>query len=502
MNNIIKEQYDVIVIGSGVGGSGCAALLAAAGYDTILIEKNERLGGACSSYYKNGYTIDVAVHMFAGGKHFQDICKKTNHPEEIKFYTELGARTAMRNKNSPPLSMSLEEGQDMITMYQDFFKMLGATQKEIDDILKVFGKIMMQSKKTAYNYMNIPLTEWLNDVTTSPIVHGLFAYFCGIMFTIPPNIASAGEFIYTMHQGNSGLVYPYGGAIAIPNGFGRIVEKEGGKVLIKNRVKKIIIENNRVEGVQLQDDRYINAPIIVSNAGIKPTVLNLLNDTSMLEKKYINKVKNLIPSFSSITFKVALKRKIITDYDAIHLFYADLDDFKEDSLINVWKSIQEGNIPKEAAFMSPIPSNMDPTLAPKGKQLIIFGGIAPAKLSEGKSWKPWIDKYWEMILDFYPDIEKNLEFLDITTPSDIIKATGKPEAPVEGTALTVNQSGHDRISSIIPNIEGLYIAGDTAGTDIHGIGTQMAVNSGISVFNLIQEKYPNFCKKKIKIKIK
>lgn len=76
MSNQLKENYDVIVIGSGVGGSGCAALLAAAGYQTLLIEKNERLGGACSSYYKNGYTIDIAVHMFAGGMHFKKILKK------------------------------------------------------------------------------------------------------------------------------------------------------------------------------------------------------------------------------------------------------------------------------------------------------------------------------------------------------------------------------------------------------------------------------------------
>lgn len=70
MTENLKDKYDVIVIGSGVGGSGCAALLAAAGYDTLMIEKNSQLGGACSSYYKNGYTIDVAVHMFAGGNHF------------------------------------------------------------------------------------------------------------------------------------------------------------------------------------------------------------------------------------------------------------------------------------------------------------------------------------------------------------------------------------------------------------------------------------------------
>ena len=501
MNDKIKDKYDVIVIGSGVGGSGCAALLAAAGYDTILIEKNERLGGACSSYYKNGFTIDVAVHMFAGGNHFKKVLEKTGHPNEIKFYEELGSRTAMRRKDTIPVDI-LSGDTDFVKAYQKFLTVLGATEKETKEIMDIFGIMMMIRKKEVYKYMEVPLSEYLNRFTDSPVVHGLFAYFCGIMFTIPHTIASTGEYLYTMHQGSGELVYPFGGAIAIPNGFGRIVEKEGSQVITKSRVKKIILNGNKVEGVELQDGTYIKSNIIVSNTGIKPTILNLLDDKSLLEKRYIKQVKNLIPSFSAITFKVALKKKIITYYDAIHLFYADFDTFQEDSLTNVWKSLQDGKIPKEAAFMSPIPSNMDPSLAPKGKQLMILGGIAPAKLPENKSWQPWIDRYWEMILEFYPEFEKNLEFLDITTPKDIIMATGKPEAPVEGTALTVNQAGDKRISSIIPNIEGLYVAGDTAGTNIHGIGTQLALYSGINVFNLIQDKYPKLGKKRINIKVK
>ena len=107
-----------------------------------------------------------------------------------------------------------------------------------------------------------------------------------------------------------------------------------------------------------------------------------------------------------------------------------------------------------------------------------------------------------MILEFYPEFEKHIDFLDVTTPLDIIKATGKSEAPVEGTALTVDQSGDLRISSEIPNIQGLYVAGDTAGVDVHGIGTQLALNSGVHVFNMIQKAYPQFSKKFIRIGVR
>lgn len=500
----VKEKYDVIVIGSGVGGSGCAALLAAAGYDTLMLEKNERLGGACSSYYKNGYTIDVAVHMFAGGNHFKKVLKKTGHPDEIKFYTELGARTTMRTRDSPPTSMTSdrETAEDALKAYKKFLKFLGANDQDANDVFRIFGEIMKIRKKECYELMQVPLSDWLDQFSTSPNVHGLFGYFCGIMFAIPHTIASTGEFLYTMTQGTGGLVYPYGGAIAIPNAFGKIVEKEGSQVVTNSRAKEILLNGNEIEGVLLHDDTVIKAPIIVSNAGIKPTILNLLHDKSLLEKDYIKQVEHLTPSYSSITFKVALKKRIITDYDAVHLFYTKADEIEEETLRAVWKSLDRGEVPKEAAFMSPIPSNMDPSIAPKGKQLMILGGIAPPKLPKRKSWQPWIDRYWEMILEFYPEFEKELEFLDVTTPLDIIKATGKSEAPVEGTALTISQSGYQRISSKIPNIQGLYVAGDTAGTNVHGIGTQMALNSGINVFAMIQQEFPKPGGKRIKIKAK
>jgi len=500
----VPEKADVIVIGSGVGGSGCAALLAAAGFKTLLIEKNERLGGACSSYYKNGYTIDVAVHMFAGGMHFKKILKKTGHPDELKFYEELGSRTTMRTRDSPATSLAerSDSQTDVLRAYKDFLKILGADEKDADDMFKIFMEILKLRKSDCYELMHIPLSEWIAQFTNSPIVDGLFAYFTGIMFTIPHYTASAGEFLYTMSQGSGGMYYPYGGAIAIPNAFGRIVEKEGGQVLINSPVKKILLTGNKVEGVLLSNDAVIKSPIVVSNAGIKPTIFNLISDKSMLDNAYIKQVQNLTPSYSAITYKVALKRKLITDYDAVHLFYAKASEINADSLKKVWTALDRGEIPKDAAFMSPIPSNMDPSLAPKDKQLMILGGIAPARLPPGKSWKPWIDRYWEMILEFYPDFEKDIDFLDITTPLDIIKATGKSEAPVEGTALTVDQAGEKRISSRIPHIEGLYIAGDTAGTGVHGIGTQLAVNSGINVFNLIQEDFPKPGGKHIRIDVR
>jgi len=57
----------VVVIGSGPGGSGAAAVLAARGHEVDLLERNPFGGGKCASFEKDGYIVDTGVHMFSMG---------------------------------------------------------------------------------------------------------------------------------------------------------------------------------------------------------------------------------------------------------------------------------------------------------------------------------------------------------------------------------------------------------------------------------------------------
>ena len=60
-------KEDVIIVGAGIGGLCCGALLAHGGHKVTIYEKNPYLGGACSSYTKEGFTFDRGVHVFTSG---------------------------------------------------------------------------------------------------------------------------------------------------------------------------------------------------------------------------------------------------------------------------------------------------------------------------------------------------------------------------------------------------------------------------------------------------
>jgi len=501
------NDYDVIIIGSGIGGVGVASLLAHEGYKTLVLEKNDRIGGACSSYIKETemgrYIIDVAVHFFAQGLkgRFGKILKKIGMAyknekgqlvsDYIQFVPDLTKRVQLKVKGKEGFTSAMgfqpSSGKKK-EKAKETSKQSGYKKEEQKEIMSVIGSILQMSKKKirALAESGVDLKTWVNEITTNKKVHDLVAVLCGTFFTIPPRMASAAEYIICLQETvfKDDATYPIGGCIAIPNAFAEGVKKYGGEIKINAPVSKILIEDNKAVGVVCNDEE-IRSKIVISNAGIKKTVSGLVGE-KYFEKDYVTRVKNLIPSNSAITFKFGLK-KPIEEWKNIPVLQMT------QPRITVLKGFEEEEkqgkkVPKAAGYLVPILSNMDPSLAPKGCQLVIFGTSAP--LSIKGNWKKWTNAYFEDILEYYPEFgdENRVDFMDVFTPLNYVHYTGKEGGPVEGTALTPAQSGKRRISSVLP-IEGLFVVGDTAGTDTHGVGTQLAADSALKLADYIIQNY-------------
>lgn len=458
-------NYDAIIIGSGIGGTAIGLLLASKNLKIILIEKNSLIGGRCSSYKKEGFKVDVGVHSFArsvkGPLH--KILNLTGMEQAIKWETIKSDEPRWHYKGN------------LYQFPRDLRKLLPS--KDFSDVLRLISEATRIRNTDKLNTTNFK--SWLKKFTDNILIHSYFNIISELYFVIPYTQVSTGEFLRCLGSLNKyqSIGYPKGGCISIPLAYTRGIKKYKGIVETGTGVKKIIIENNKVQGVELDNGKSISSNIVISNTGIKQTVNNLVG-RKYFGEIFLENIDKLVYSLSAITFKIALK-KPLTHHKIIVSFASEDPEERFKKIIN-------GEVPDEIDFFIPVPSNYDPELAPKGKQLITAGTIVP-KESFQENKDLWIKNSMNTLEKIFPNLSDNLLWYDITTPIDLERMYGK-EGSVVGICQNTNQTGNNRPPISLP-IKGLYMVGGDAGG--WGIGTELAAKSALECSEIILQKFQN-----------
>ena len=482
----MDNNYDVIVIGAGIGGLGCAALLSHAGFKTLVIEKNKILGGRCVSYRKNDCIIDTFIHMFASCEKgpFGQILEKTEMKDAIRFWH-------VDPKNKPVLLFS---GRSYVYPDLSF-----ATQQDLIDTLKGFmmpDEDLQAALRLNDDIYNMPYekTHELDEITYEAFLRkyspneallSLHNHRSMLMGVVAIFEASAGEVIRMTQNWHlkKNLGYPIGGCQAIPDGFAKIIKHYKGEIRTGESVDTITINKGRVSGVKLKSGEEIKARAVASNAGLKETMLNMVFQDDV-PKQYLDYAKNLscgafgVDMFMNnfLNIKVLLKKPVI---EAPVVFGIPIN-------LQIGAEVQPSNKPlsnqetlNRFSIFMPIPSNMDPSLSPAGTQLLNFPGVL---LDEKADVTEQVNKSIDNLELIYPGVKENILWWDIVKGSAVKALSGRFQSDICGLGQIVGQVA-DKRPNIISPIEGLFFVGADVGKD--NIGTELAAESSLSAAPLI-----------------
>jgi phytoene dehydrogenase-like protein len=483
---VAKRSYDAIVVGAGFGGASCAGLLAKRGLEILLVEKNSKAGGKAMAFSTRGFTYTPWVVITAPiqDNSFEIVLRELGMEGDVELVTPDASGGAIF-KNSqgqyvpmPPMPPGGVMDSNLI------FDWLEVEQEQREVALTVLMQITLMPANEINDLDDISFAEFLARYDLPKSVYGyLVGSIHDACFVAPVDAVAASEAIRTLQMIflRSGGLFAKGGIGRVAETYAKAVEINGGRLITRARVERITVERGKVTGV-VTDKGSFQAPIVISNVGIQPTVLKLIGEEHF-DRSYVNYVKELVPSWGLPGVRYFLDKKVI-ERPFGTIFSAD----------SYWtlerlRKARDGEMPEDIAVLYEVPSNYDENAAPEGKQIALASVWGPADGdATPKDMKPWWDKCDEIMFKVFPDLPEHIEHKERYSVRDVSLLTRDRVLPSQGgecigLGQIVGQSGGKKPSVKAP-IQGLFYVGCDAGG--YGVGTQQATLSGINVADAVQ----------------
>jgi phytoene dehydrogenase-like protein len=487
-------DYDVIVVGAGPGGTCCAALLAKKGLKVLLLDKNAKVGGKTMDLNAKGVHGErwitagfITTGPFARAYKMLGIESKLNVSVKpiVSIYRHHGMKWSRKRPAQIVVDMEMfSAGMDPNQLFDQWGL---KDKKKRDAALQALAEIYagVQDPATVDKWDDISIRDWFAQRPEIPReVYQYLAYIAQVTQEGVPELLPMACFRTQFSEVQSPMGYPRGGYGRLSEDMAEVFKQFGGEIVLRNRVERILVEKGCASGV-LTKKGLFRAPIVVSDAGIQPTVIKLVGE-EYFDKSYVSYVKELLPSLGFNGVRYVLREPILE-----HALYQISSDVSWLDL-GEYLRLKAGGAPRDVTISLVVTTNYDPDMGPLGKQVLLFGTNCSPDTRDNTMLKAVNKRMEEQLLEIFPEIGPAIESKGYAGPREVAALSRDETRPGTGgefaLAMCIGQTGKYKPKAQSP-IPGLFYVGFDAGHNRHLMGSQGACDSGINAAEMVYRYY-------------
>ncbi|ARV62906.1 carotene isomerase [Nostocales cyanobacterium HT-58-2] len=496
------KDTDVIVIGSGIGGLSCAALLAHYGFTVTVCESHSIPGGAAHTFERNGFKFDSGPSLYSGlsyspsanplrqvldaiGEELNCVTYNTWGCclPEGDFDTSVGADQFCEVLNQFCGNEAVVEWRELQRVMKPLAR--AATALPPAALRLDVGAIVTVSRFAPSLFQHIadiakltgPFSRIMDGVIKNSFTRNWLDLLCFLLSGLPANGTSAAEMAFMFadwYRPGAVLDYPLGGCGALVDALVRGLKRYGGQLMLNAHVEQVLVEGKRAVGVYLQGGKQIRARLaVISNASVWDT-LKLLPEGAV--PKHFQQQRQATPECDSFMhLHLGIDAQGLRSDLACHYIF-----------VNNWEI---GVTAPQNVVLVSIPSVLDPSLAPSGKHVIhaYTPGNEPYDLWQGMNRKS--EEYirqkqlraevmWQALERIIPDIRSRCDVTLVGTPLTHERYLRRHR----GSYGPAFEAGKGFFPSSSTPLSGLLCCGDST---FPGIGLPAVAASGMIAANTL-----------------
>lgn len=464
------KKYDVVIIGSGLGGLECGYILSKKGYNVCILEQNPQLGGCLQTFKRGGVTYDTGFH-YVGGL------------DEGQFLHRLFDYFGLLNL--PWHKMDEEAFAEIVVEGKSYFFASG-----FDRFTETLAKDFPHQRAQLKNYAgflrqvgeNIEKSFSANENSAIPLLEQSAYGFLERSIDDPllRNVLSGGSLtmelcreklpLYIFAQINSSFIQSAwrlrGGGSQIADCLAESIRRMGGTILTKAKATKLIEKDGVISAVQFNDDEQIEGRYIISN--LHPALtLPLISESKLAKKVFWKRIPKLENTYGMFTTHLQLKP------DAVPYFNRNISIHKERDLWDcayrpekkVSSALITSQIPENGSAFT---RNVDILTPMHWEEVAEWAATTVGK--RGEAYAAMKQRKAEACIDLaaerIPNLRSHIEKIHTSTPLTYRDYTGT----IDGSAYGIRKDYHSMLLTVLTPqtpFSNLFLTGQNL--NLHGI---------------------------------